>query len=349
MEFSLSDEQKLIIESAARFGQLLRDKLRDTEQAGISADLADKYDELGYLKLDWSETHCGSQMGRLAKLMALEEMAYGDAAATLALDRVSLVFSPLLDLETISAKTWKLVQSGGKDFVPVYFVDVDGRLTLKDGKLSGAVPYLPADRCSALFVLQGSDLHLVEDGIETERVLVGALDGAGRSKARIDSKPAWSVSLKAPEALRLAGLWRLYLAAILLGVSRAAADYARQYCLDRVAFGKKVAHHQAVSFTLVDMVIAIEAARMVVHQAAYKVDAGQPALEELQAAFLQASECALFVTNYAAQFLASAGYVRDYPVEKWFREARALTLLAGGHDAAQMDAGQALVLSLEAA
>jgi len=118
---------------------------------------------------------------------------------------------------------------------------------------------------------------------------------------------------------------RLEVAAILCGVSQAAYEHAREYCLVRTTFGRKVAHHQGVAFMLADMAIAVEAAWLM-------VDARHPL------AFLQARECALAVTVDAVQLLGAAGYVRDHPVEKWMREARELSLMFGGEDGALEEA-----------
>ncbi|MBI2890986.1 MAG: acyl-CoA/acyl-ACP dehydrogenase [Nitrospirae bacterium] len=349
MSFALSGEQKLISESAARFAQTLRERQRDTEAQGLSGELVRTYRELGLLGLDWPEKDGGVQLGRLSKGIALEELAFGDAAAALALDRVSWVCSPLLDIEGAADRVAAAIREGGEGFSPVACVDTDERLALESGRLKGRLPYLPASRCDVLYVLKGRRLAAIRDGVSLAPTLPGALDALGASSAEIDGPVLWSLDFPRPVALELAGLWRFYLASVLLGVSRAATEYAQAYCLERVAFGKKVAHHQAVAFALVDMSIAVEAARLLVRRAAAAADEGKPAALELNAAFLQASECALMTTTGAVQFLASAGYVRDHPVEKWMREARALTLLMGGSDGAQLDANEALRSSLEAA
>ncbi|MCL5277491.1 MAG: acyl-CoA dehydrogenase, partial [Deltaproteobacteria bacterium] len=113
-------------------------------------------------------------------------------------------------------------------------------------------------------------------------------------------------------------------------------EYALGYTKERVTFGKKVAHHQGVAFILADMSISIEAARMAVWKGIYGLSKGDGLLDGSQA-LIQSIECASFVTNYGVQLLGGHGYVKDYPVEKWMREARTLSSILGGTDGAQMD------------
>jgi alkylation response protein AidB-like acyl-CoA dehydrogenase len=128
------------------------------------------------------------------------------------------------------------------------------------------------------------------------------------------------------------------LAALIVGQMHAAAEYARLYALDRVAFGKPIAHHQALSFLIVDMHSAVDATRQLLHEAAWRLDAGQPASEAAASAFIEAAENAVFIGANAVQILGGPGFMRDYPVEKHLRELRALGLLLGGADAARDDA-----------
>ena len=137
----------------------------------------------------------------------------------------------------------------------------------------------------------------------------------------------------------------LDVAALLVGVMRAAADFSRAYAQQRVAFGKPIAHHQALAFLITDMASAVEATRLLVHEAACALDRGDDAAERCATAFVEAAEQALFVTPNAVQILGGHGFMQDYPVEKWMRDARALGLWLGGVDAARDDAGADVVAS----
>jgi hypothetical protein len=135
---------------------------------------------------------------------------------------------------------------------------------------------------------------------------------------------------------------RLYFAALQLGLMRESAEYSRQYALDRVAFGKPIAHHQALAFMMTDMQMALDGARLLVHEAAWMLDQGIDASVQAAAAFAQCIESARFIGPAGVQILGGHGFMQDYPVEKYMREARALGLLFGGVDAAVEEAGRAV-------
>src|SRR5436189_1925604 len=117
-------------------------------------------------------------------------------------------------------------------------------------------------------------------------------------------------------------------AAISLGVARAAYAAALAYARERVAFGKPIVEHQAIGFKLADMLTSLHAATLVTYQAAGAIDAGRPVTREAAMTKLFASETAVRVTDEAARILASYGLAMEYPVQRYFRDAR--FLLPGG-------------------
>jgi acyl-CoA dehydrogenase len=125
---------------------------------------------------------------------------------------------------------------------------------------------------------------------------------------------------------------RVTLAASAVGLARAALDYAIGYAKERVQFGKPIAEHQAVAFRLVDMAVKVEAARLLVMRAARKIDAGEAAPMEAAMAKLYASEAAMWCTWAAVQTLGGWGYSREYPVEKWMRDAKLEEIEEGTSD-----------------
>jgi alkylation response protein AidB-like acyl-CoA dehydrogenase len=115
---------------------------------------------------------------------------------------------------------------------------------------------------------------------------------------------------------------RIVLGASATGLARAALEYAADYARTRVQFGKPIAQHQAVAFRLADMAVRVDAARLLVWRAARAIDAGRPVAKEAAMAKLFASEAAMFCTWAAVQTLGGWGYSREYPVEKWMRDAK---------------------------
>jgi alkylation response protein AidB-like acyl-CoA dehydrogenase len=144
-----------------------------------------------------------------------------------------------------------------------------------------------------------------------------------------------------PRSSRLGGLqghdfeplvtsMRLGLAALAVGMSRAALDYAIDYAKNRDVFGVKAAQKQAVAFMLAEMATEIEAIRLLVWEAAWMLDTGkQDASKEAYLALTGAMDMAMMVGDRAVQVLGGHGYIREYPVELWMRNARGIAMLNG--------------------
>jgi len=121
---------------------------------------------------------------------------------------------------------------------------------------------------------------------------------------------------------------RIMTAALSVGLARAAYGAALGYARERHAFGKPIGEHQAIAFKLADMLTSLHAAALVTYQAAARLDAGRPIGREAAMAKLFASETAVRITDEAARVFASYGLAMEYPVQRYFRDAR--FLLPGG-------------------
>jgi acyl-CoA dehydrogenase len=125
---------------------------------------------------------------------------------------------------------------------------------------------------------------------------------------------------------------RVTLAAGSIGIGRAALEFAVEYAKQREAFGKRIHEFQAVSFRLVDAKMALDQARLMTLHAADLADAGEPFGTEASMAKLAASEAAWQAANAAVMTLGSYGYSREYPVEKWLRDAKLEEIYEGTSD-----------------
>ncbi|MCC6801255.1 MAG: acyl-CoA dehydrogenase, partial [Anaerolineae bacterium] len=117
--------------------------------------------------------------------------------------------------------------------------------------------------------------------------------------------------------------------ALAVGVADAAAEYARDYAKQRVAFGVPIAQKQAIAFMLAEMAIEVDAARLMVWEAAWKLDQGEDASREAYLARQYADKAVMFVTDSAVQVLGGYGFIREYPAERWLRNARGFTTFHG--------------------
>src|SRR6266571_193569 len=122
---------------------------------------------------------------------------------------------------------------------------------------------------------------------------------------------------------------RLGLAVLAVGIARRALEHTLAYCGERRQFGKALREFEAVQFKLADMATRVEAARALAHAAAARRDRGEDASSHVSMAKLFASEAAMWVTTQAVQLFGGYGYMRDFPVEKLFRDAKATEIHEG--------------------
>ena len=122
---------------------------------------------------------------------------------------------------------------------------------------------------------------------------------------------------------------RIGIAAQALGIAQAGYDVAHAYALERTTFGKRIADHQAIQFKLVDMAVEIEAARLLTYRAAWRKQNGLSHTEEGAKAKLFASEMARRQTAEAIQILGGYGYTKEFPVERYYRDAKITEIYEG--------------------
>jgi alkylation response protein AidB-like acyl-CoA dehydrogenase len=132
-------------------------------------------------------------------------------------------------------------------------------------------------------------------------------------------------------------------AAQAVGIARAAWEYARDYAKERQTFGRPIIEHQGVAFQLADMAMETDAARLLTHRAAWMARTGQPFIHaEGSMSKLKAGEVAVKVTDQAIQILGGYGYIKDFPVEKWHRDAKIYCLFEGTSEIQRLVISRAL-------
>lgn len=330
VSFALSDEERLIQQTAAQLGRQLREEARRAEAEGVPDPLRGRYEEIGFLKLDWPEAEGGEALPFFAKGVVLEALAFGCAAVTLELDRINLcrylgrgepAFSPWREALRSSTSPW------------IYY-DAPNRLSRDGNRLQGTIPLVLSPAPQPLAVLKEGSLFLLSEGLRAEPVRPLAFHACGATTVEIEAKVVPAAE-GVDERRALAPLWAA-LSSLLTGIASASYEHARAYTQQREAFGRKIAHHQGVAFILADMAIGVSACRLMWQRSANALatEQGESVTEACAGAFAFNGETALFVTNYGVQLLGGHGYMRDHPVEKWMREARALSLLFGGREQA---------------
>jgi alkylation response protein AidB-like acyl-CoA dehydrogenase len=171
------------------------------------------------------------------------------------------------------------------------------------------------------------------------RCLVGGKERLDARLARLASGRSGGeqAAMKTFEATRPA------VAAMAVGVARAALEYAAHYAATRAQFGRRIGQNQGVAFMLADMQAAVDAARLLAWRAAWMARTGKPFEHaEGSMAKLVAGETAVKVTEQAIQILGGNGYTRDYPVERWHRDAKIFTIFEGTSEIQRMIIGRAV-------
>ena len=347
IDFELPEELVLLRETARSFARAeLAPREREHESArSVAPEVRERFEKTGLPRVELPEELGGAGLGALASVLVLEELAASDAGAALALDPLGPALPALAELGDAALHALAAPLLATRGARAVLCTDLSDTLECREDRLHGEIAWLPADRVDLLVVLRAEEILVVRDGFALEKLRGSGLRAAGASALRLDGARVVARRSDGKAAARARARARLQGAALLVGVMRAAADFSREYALQRVAFGRPIAHHQALAFLIADMASAVEGSRLLVWEAASRLERGEDAGEACASAFLECAEQAMFVAPNGLQILGGHGFMQDYPLEKWMREARALGLLFGGVDAARQEAGAELAAS----
>ena len=363
----LTDEQQSVQEMARRFAQerLAPNAERWDREHHYPADAIAEMAQLGFFGMLVPEAWDGNDSGYLAYAVALEEIAAGSGAcSTIMSVHNSVGCMPILKFGNDEQKAQFLRPLARGEHIGAF------ALTEPQAGSDASSLHTRALRDGGEYILNG-DKQFITSGRNGQTVIVFAVTDPDAGKRGISafivptSTPGYKVLRVedklgqhasdtcqiAFEDMRIPAAWRLGeegegykialsnleggrigIAAQSVGMARAAFECARDYARDRQAFGKPIIEHQAVSFRLADMATQIHAARQMVLHAAALREAGRPALTEASMAKLFASEMAEKVCSAAIQTLGGYGYLKDFPVERIYRDVRVCQIYEGTSD-----------------
>jgi acyl-CoA dehydrogenase len=226
-------------------------------------------------------------------------------------------------------KTW--ATNGGIAGVHVINATVDRDLGARGHALFLVPPGTPGLSQGQKFSKHGLRAsHTAEVLLENVRIPAELILGG---KEALDARLAAARErrkVRVPAAMAAFEATRPSIAAMAVGVARAAYEYALDYAKTRVQFGRPIIANQGIAFMLADMATEIDAARLLAWRASHQLARGIPLVHaEGSMAKLKASEVAVRVTEQAIQILGGNGYTRDYPVERWARDAKIFTIYEG--------------------
>ena len=358
VNFKPTEEQELLRDTLQDFArEVIRPGARDAEESDrVPPEMIQKGWELGLVQTSIPEEFGGYGSGRSAirSAIKLEELAYGDLAVTMHLLAPRLLTVPLIVAGTPEQKKAWLPRFCGDTFTPATaaFVepswDFDARApstraerTGGDYVITGKKCLVPlADRAEGILVyaMAGDALG----AFVVERSMPGVTVGARERNLGVHALDTFPVTLdgvRVPVGNRLGGegadvqplidAARVATAALAVGVSRAASDYAREYAKERKAFGVAIARKQVIAFMLADMATEVDAMRLLAWEAAWRIDEGLPATRESYLARHYATQASLKIADNALQVLGGHGYIRDHPVELFLRNARGFATIDG--------------------
>jgi acyl-CoA dehydrogenase len=184
-----------------------------------------------------------------------------------------------------------------------------------------------------------SEVILEECRIPLDRVL----GGVERLEKKLGKARNGESTGRSSAALRTFEMTRPLVGAQAVGIAKAALEFSIDYARDRKTFGVPIAQHQSIQNHLADMAVEIESSRLLVHRAAWLAAQGRPFnMAEGSMSKLKAGETAVKVTEQAIQILGGYGYIKDFPVEKWYRDSKIYTIFEGTSEIQRMVIARAL-------
>ena len=331
--------------------------------------------ELGFLGMLVPEEYGGAGMDHVAYALALEEIAAGDGAtSTIMSVHNSVGCMPILKFGTEAQKQEFLIPMARGEKIGAFCLtepqagsDASALRTraVRDGDhwvLNGAKQFITSgSEGDVAIVFAVTDPEAGKRGISA---FIVPTDTPGYVVSRVEEKLGQNASdtcqitfveCRVPAEnmlgevgqgykIALANLegGRIGIAAQSVGMARAAFEAARDYANERETFGKKIIDHQAVAFRLADMATKIDAARLLVQRAAILRDDQRPCLTEACMAKMFASEIAEEVCSAAIQIHGGYGYLKDFPVERIYRDVRVCQIYEGTSDIQRMVIARAL-------
>lgn len=358
--FGLSEEQSSMKDTVAKLikSMVIGNPAHDMdEERKLHRDIIDKIWELGATVSMVPEEYGGYGMDYSPMMNAifLEELAAGDMALAIAATLPSTFIYTILQMGTDEQK---------KKYLPLYCDPAYKTCTVavneprfgfdaatletkaaKNGEkyiINGKKCFVPMAKDSGHLLVAANadgkmDLFIVENG--NPGLQIGERE-KNLGLYALETYPVTLENCEVPADDRVGGdngcdygrfmqKTRIAMSAIGTGVSRASYEYAREYAKERVQFGEPIASRQAIAFMIAEMAYEVDAMRLMTWKATSALEAGREAKRESYLAKLYAGEMTMKLTDYGVQILGGHGFIRENPVERYYRNGRGITILEG--------------------
>ncbi|WP_394843808.1 acyl-CoA dehydrogenase family protein [Pendulispora brunnea] len=357
-----TEEQTLMRDTMRRFAdEVLRPAAYAADEATKTPDaIFEQAHALGLAQLAIPEALGGMAESRshVAGALIAEQLARGDMGLALAILAPLAVVNALVDWGTAEQQEIYLTPFlKGEAFVPAALALLEprplfdpmqprtGAVRSNDGGwvLHGEKSLVPLAESATLFAVvadvrgRGPQVFLVDratPGLTVQRDPAMGLRAAGLGRLRLDNARVPSSALLGGDGGSfdigaLVDRARIAWGAMAVGTGQAILDYVIPYCNDRQAFGEPVSHRQSVAFLIADMAIELEGMRLLVHRAASLSERGGDVAHAAALARTQCANKGMKIGTDGVQLLGGHGFVKEHPVERWYRDLRAIAILEG--------------------
>jgi len=373
----LSEDEQLFQSSVRRFArERLAPHVRAMDEASkFRKDLLDEMFELGLMGIDIKEEYGGQGGTFFQSIIAIEELAKVDPAASVIVDVQNTLVSNAIEAWGTPAQKQKYLSKLALESLGAYALSEPGAgsdafaLTTRatphpDGyHLSGRKLWItnaaeadiflvfatvnPAAGYKGItcFILErgmpGFTVGRKEDklGIRASSTCELIFDNVPVTPAQVMGEPGKGYKI----AIETLNEGRIGIAAQMLGLAAGALEHALQYARDRKQFGQRIGDFQGVQFELAEMATQVEAGRLMVYNAARLRDAGQPFVTQAAMAKYFCSTIAEEVASKAIEVLGGVGFTKDYPVEKLFRDSKIGRIYEGTSNMQRVTIAKALL------
>lgn len=380
MNFDLDEEQSEIRDMVRRFTEreITPHAAAWDENSHFPREVYSSMAELGLMGMTTPEEYGGSSLSRLSGALVYEELAQGEMATSVGLSVHNMITGSLARFGTEEQRQrW---------VAPLATGQLLGAFSLSETASGSDAASLQcrAESQGDSYILNGSKMWVTNGG-EADLYLLMARTSAGKGGAGIScfiiekgtpgfsfgkterkmglhssptrelifedcAIPAFNRLGEEGQGFKIAlsslDSGRINIGAIAVGVAQAAFDVACNYAREREQFGHPIGAFQAIQFMLADMAMKIEASRLLVYYAAYRLDTGQSANMSASMAKCFATDTAMEVTTNAVQVLGGAGYVRDYPAERYMRDVKVAQIFEGTNQIQRIVIARALLGNL---
>lgn len=364
MNFQLTEEHIAVQQAARDFAQneLLPGVIdRDTDQK-FPAEQVKKMGELGFMGMMVDPKYNGGGMDTISYVLAMEEISKIDASASVCMSvNNSLVCWGLEKFGTEEQKEKYLKRLATGEVIGAFCLsepeagsDATSQRTTAEDKgdhylLNGTKNWITNGNSASVYIViaqtDAAKRHKGINALIVEKGMPGFVVGKKEDKMGIrgsDTHSLMFTDVKVPKTNRIGedgfgftfamttlNGGRIGIASQALGIASGAYELALRYSKERKAFGKHLAEHQAIQFKLAEMATKIDAARLLVWQAAYLKDQGKDFVKAAAQAKLFASQIAQDVTTEAVQIHGGYGYVKEFHVERLMRDAKITQIYEG--------------------